>query len=57
MKRWMAAVMLALALAAGAHQVMNVIVNPCSFLTPDGWLWWWYDCPTAPGGGGSGAGD
>lgn len=49
--------MLALALAAGAHQVMNVIVNPCSFLTPDGWLWWWYDCPTAPGGGGSGAGD
>lgn len=57
MKRWMTALILAFALAAGAHRVMSITSNPCQFLEPDSWLWWAFGCPGATGGGGSGAGD
>lgn len=55
-KRIVAAVLLALALAV-VGRTLNVEVSPCAGLTPDNWfLWWFYECgKDAAGGGGSGA--
>jgi hypothetical protein len=66
MRRVIAAAVLAVLIATGAvvlEQAMNSIGQPsqCDHLDPDtNWfLWWYYGCDSgsAPGGGGSGAGE
>ncbi len=56
------AIVIAIVLTACASRPKghgNVVVqgSPCDGLDPDtNWfLWWFYGCPSAPGGGGSGA--
>lgn len=56
LRRFVAAMVLAVAVAAGVGTVMSEAVpSVCMLLTPDDWfLWWLYGCEKEAGGGGGG---